>query len=140
MTISKSILTALAVAAMLPAWGQDTFDLQSQRKEVQNYLAVPGKKLDHKGIIINPTPQSIEVSNAGTVNFADGFKLKGDDRYQADLLKASIPTSWQGTPLTIVTGAKAAGTSQSRQEAGRRGKGGRLQAHRRQARSDYHGL
>ncbi len=108
MTISKSILTALAVAAMLPAWGQDTFDLQSQRKEVQNYLAVPGKKLDHKGIIINPTPQSIEVSNAGTVNFADGFKLKGDDRYQADLLKASIPTSWQGTPLTIVTGAKAA--------------------------------
>lgn len=108
MTIRKSILTALAMAAIVPAWGQDTFDLQSQRKEVQNYLAVPGKKLDHKGIVINPTPHSLETTGAGTLGFADGFKLKGDQRYEADLLKASIPTSWNGTTLTIVTGAKAA--------------------------------
>ncbi|WP_305306920.1 glycoside hydrolase family 20 zincin-like fold domain-containing protein, partial [Paramuribaculum intestinale] len=108
MTISKSILTALALAAIVPAWGQDTFDLQSQRKEVQNYLAVPGEKLDHKGIIINPTPHSLETNGAGTLGIADGFKLKGDQRYEADLLKASIPTSWKGTLLTIATGAKAA--------------------------------
>ena len=108
MTISKSILTALALAAIVPAWGQDTFDLQSQRKEVQNYLAVPGEKLDHKGIIINPTPHSLETNGAGTLGIADGFKLKGDQRYEADLLKASIPTSWKGTLLTIVSGAKAA--------------------------------
>ncbi len=82
MTISKSILTALALAAIVPAWGQDTFDLQSQRKEVQNYLAVPGEKLDHKGIIINPTPHSLETNGAGTLGIADGFKLKGDQRYE----------------------------------------------------------
>ena len=34
---------------------ESEFDLASQRSEAQDVFAVPGKKLDHKGIIINPT-------------------------------------------------------------------------------------
>ena len=36
---------------------ESEFDLASQRSEAQDVFAVPGKKLDHKGIIINPTPR-----------------------------------------------------------------------------------
>jgi len=59
MTISKVLLAAAATAMLtsLPAAAQ--FDLQSQRKEVQSYLKVPGHKVDHHGVILNPTPMSL---------------------------------------------------------------------------------
>lgn len=43
---------------------QDTFDLSSQRSEKQDVQAVPGKKVDHKGLILNPQPHQI-VTMAG---------------------------------------------------------------------------
>ena len=37
------------------------FDLSSQRSEAQNILPVPGKKTDHQGIVISPTPHQITL-------------------------------------------------------------------------------
>lgn len=40
-------------------------DLQQQRREDQTVNAVPGHKIDHKGIIINPTPQQLILDKRG---------------------------------------------------------------------------
>ena len=49
------VICAMACSNLL---AQETeFDLSSQRLEIQQVLPVPGKKIDHQGIIINPTPQ-----------------------------------------------------------------------------------
>ena len=89
---------------------QETFDLSSQRKEIQRFNKIPGEKLDHKGIIINPTPQSLVVKD-GSIDISAGFNFKpGKEtaRYVADLSHLGIPTSAKGTPLTINVGEKAA--------------------------------
>ncbi len=44
---------------------QDTeFDLSSQRSESQTVKKVPGEKLDHQGIVINPKSQSQDMTSA----------------------------------------------------------------------------
>ena len=67
---------ALALGA-LPAWADnDGFDFDSQRGEVKTVNPVPGKKVDHHGIVINPTPQSIEHPYTGVLNASGGFNVK----------------------------------------------------------------
>lgn len=104
----KTLLLALALATVMPAVAQETFDLASQRKEVQKFKRVPGEKIDHKGIIINPTPQSLVVAEAGELSFADGFRYTGKT-YDADLRHLAIPTASKGgAQLTIKVGEKDA--------------------------------
>ncbi len=118
MTNCKSLAIALALAASAcPVVAQDTFDLSSQRKEVQHFRRVPGEKLDHKGIIINPTPHSLEVKTEGTVSFAEGFKYTGKT-YADDLTHLGIPTSSKGCRLTIKVGAKDAAKAGVEQKKG----------------------
>lgn len=57
-------MTVLAAAMILPAMGEEV-DLQLQRREDQTVNAVPGHKIDHQGIVINPTPQRMERDAAG---------------------------------------------------------------------------
>ena len=58
---NKILLTALLAAAFSGVQAQDDgFDLSSQRGEKQDVNVVPGKKLEHHGIVINPT-QAEEV-------------------------------------------------------------------------------
>ena len=61
----KLIITWMACASVcmnLSAQDAD-FDLSSQRSEAQDVLAVPGKKLDHQGIIINPMPHQLQSNH-----------------------------------------------------------------------------
>ena len=53
---NKYLLSALfAVACGCSAMAQEeAFDLTSQRGEKQDVNVVPGKKLDHQGIVVNP--------------------------------------------------------------------------------------
>ena len=48
-------ITLLATTSVLMAQ-----DLSSQRGESQSLGTLLGEKLDHQGLIINPTPQSIQ--------------------------------------------------------------------------------
>ena len=58
-------------------FAQETeFDLSSQRLEIQQVLPVPGKKIDHQGIIINPTPHKLTVDRNNMLDIAGGLVLK----------------------------------------------------------------
>lgn len=109
----KMILPVAAMAAAvlfpsIPAMGQEGgFDLTSQRGEVQEYRDVDGKKLDHKGLIINPTPQSIERPLTGVLNASGGFSVKDKQKaFSGDMgFLRQMP---KGLPLIIDFGPKAA--------------------------------
>ena len=55
---------------------ETNFDLSSQRSEKQDVLAVPGEKVDHRGIIINPTPQKLVFNGNSKLSISQGFILK----------------------------------------------------------------
>ena len=69
-------LIACAMACGNLAAQETDFDLASQRSEVQSVLPVTGKKLDHQGIIINPTPHQISVDRTNVWDVSGGFALK----------------------------------------------------------------
>ena len=57
--IKKKLLVTFAVGlcALTAAHAQDNeFDLGSQRSEIQLVNPVPGNRIDHHGLVINPTP------------------------------------------------------------------------------------
>lgn len=83
------------------------FDLASQRSEKQDVMPVPGKKLDHKGIIINPTPQKIVINGEGKLNISGGISLKDKQKkFSEDL--GFLTANKKGAKLTIDFGAKVA--------------------------------
>lgn len=73
--ILTAALMTLGAPMTVSAAADDAFDLDAQRGEVQLVNPVPGQKLDHHGIIINPTPQSITRPNNGILNASGGFKV-----------------------------------------------------------------
>lgn len=83
------------------------FDLASQRSEKQDVLAVPGKKLDHKGIIINPTPQKMVLNGDGKLNISGDISLKDKQKKFSDDL-GFLTVNKKGVKLSIDFGAKAA--------------------------------
>lgn len=107
---SKTILSfGLAAALSLPvsAFAQDTFDLDSQRGEKQEFEKVPGQKIDHKGLVINPTPHSLTRPYNGVLNISGGFKIKDKQKAFADDL-GFLKQGPGGIQLDIDFGAKAA--------------------------------
>ena len=99
---------ALSIIALGNAQAQeDEFDLSSQRSEVQDVLPVPGHKLDHKGIVINPTPQVFTYSWDNTLQFNDGLVIKDKQKKFTQEL-SFVKQVKKGTKLTIDFGAKAA--------------------------------
>lgn len=93
------------------------FDLASQRSEKQDVLAVPGKKLDHKGLIINPTPQKLVLNGDGKLNISGGISLKDKQKKFSDDLGFLVADK-KGVKLTIDFGAKAAAKQGVKQISG----------------------
>ena len=83
------------------------FDLTSQRSESQDVLAVPGKKLDHHGIIINPTPHKLVLNEKGKLDISKGISLKDKQKKFAEDF-GFVTLDKKGVKLTIDFGAKAA--------------------------------
>ena len=83
------------------------FDLSSQRLEIQQVLPVPGKKIDHQGIIINPTPHKLTVDRNNMLDIAGGLVLKDKQEKFAEDLKFLTLTK-KGVKLTIDFGKKVA--------------------------------
>ena len=89
-------------------FAQETeFDLSSQRLEIQQVLPVPGKKIDHQGIIINPTPHKLTVDRNNMLDIAGGLVLKDKQEKFAEDLKFLTLTK-KGVKLTIDFGKKVA--------------------------------
>ncbi|MGN0213644.1 MAG: beta-N-acetylglucosaminidase domain-containing protein [Muribaculaceae bacterium] len=78
------------------------FDLSSQRSEKQDVLPVPGKKINHNGIIINPTPHSITIDNASTLNIQAGFAIADMKKcFSEQFSLLGINQNKKGTKLKI---------------------------------------
>ena len=54
---------------------ENDFDLGSQRSEIQSITPVPGKKIDHHGLVINPTPRHLRLTSGNTVDISAGVHL-----------------------------------------------------------------
>ena len=91
-----------------PLSAQETeFDLSSQRSEKQDVRAVPGEKIDHHGLIINPTPHQLKVDKGTACSISQGVKLKDKQgKFAAYLDFLSI--NKKGIKLTIDFGPKTA--------------------------------
>ena len=110
MTYYKKSLVAGAICALACSnlLAQEAeFDLSSQRLEIQQVLPVPGKKIDHQGIIINPTPHKLTVDRNNMLDMTSGLVLKDkQDKFSQDL--GFLPLAKKGVKLTIDFGKKAA--------------------------------
>ena len=85
---------------------ENDFDLGSQRSEIQSITPVPGKKIDHHGLVINPTPRHLKLTSGNTVDISAGVhliqpiskrKLTSDYRNELTFLSLSS----KGFPLQI---------------------------------------
>lgn len=109
MKITKLMTSAtlLAIGALTVNAQDDNFDLTSQRGEVQEYNSVPGHKIDHHGLVINPTPQSIERPYTGVLNTSGGFAVKDKKGVFANDL-GFLTQAPKGLKLAIDFGEKEA--------------------------------
>ena len=85
---------------------ENDFDLGSQRSEIQSITPVPGKKIDHHGLVINPTPRHLRLTSGNTVDISVGvhliqpiLKRKLTSDYRNELRFLSL--SSKGFPLQI---------------------------------------
>lgn len=104
-------LTACAAALFVfgsAAAQEGEFDLASQRSESQHFARVPGEKVDHKGLVINPTPHRMDVDPAARLDIAGGLTLKDrSGKFAGDLGFVTLVPK-KGVALTVDFGAKAA--------------------------------
>ena len=101
----KSLLLAVATLGLsLSATAQD---LSSQRGESQNLGGLFGEKLDHKGLVINPTPQELTSSTVDILNISNGVALKGKAAQFADDINF-VAHNDKGAKLNIEFGEKCA--------------------------------
>ena len=106
---NKILTTAAAfLASVLSLPAQDAeFDLSSQRLESQTVAKVPGHKIDHNGLIINPVPHEMNLSGGMAADISAGFKVKDRSGVFADDLKF-LAYNKKGLPVTVDFGDKAA--------------------------------
>lgn len=107
---NKKLLTVLVAASFMCgnlSAQEQGFDLTTQRSESQDVFKVPGKALDHKGLIINPTPHSLKVTEGGMLNVSKGVNLRdAKGKFGKDL--EFIRVDKKGAKLAIDFGEKAA--------------------------------
>ena len=107
---SRKVFTVLAAATFMCVHlsaQEQGFDLNTQRSESQDVHLVPGKAIDHKGLIINPTPHNLKVAENGKLDISKGVKLKDvRGRFANDL--GFLRQDKKGAKLTVDFGEKIA--------------------------------
>lgn len=107
---NSKLLTTLAAGLLLCgnlAAQETEFDLSSQRSESQDVLAVPGQRVDHRGIVINPTPHRLTVDRSRTLDLTQGLRIRDLRGRFADDLGFLTPSK-KGPVLEIDYGARQA--------------------------------
>lgn len=106
----KKLLTAFIAMALTcnHLYAQDNnVDLNTQRSESQDVLKIPGKVLDHQGLIINPTPHSLQKQEGQTLNISNGIALKDKKgKFSNDL--SFLALNKKGVKMSIDFGEKLA--------------------------------
>lgn len=101
----KMLMAALLMAAF--AQGTQAQDLSGQRSEKQDVNMIPGKKLDHHGLIVSPTPHLLNVDAANRLDLQKGVKVIDKKGKFADDVKF-LTANAKGIRLTIDFGEKLA--------------------------------
>ena len=117
---SAFLAAAMLCAGIFPATAQDNedgFDLASQRYEPQYVNPVTGKALDHKGIIVNPTPQSLQKTDDGYLDISAGLKIKDRKKCFGEIL-SDFTGDGKCPVLTVDFGEKAAAKAGTREIPG----------------------
>ena len=95
---------AVAMAAALGVNAQDV-DLSSQRGESQDLTGLFGEKIDHQGLVINPTPHKLYMLRTPALNISAGVAVKGNAvAFVEDM--AFLPLAEEGVALTVEYGKK----------------------------------
>lgn len=89
----------------------DGFDLDGQRGEKQEVNMVPGHKVDHKGLILNPTPQEFTVDWENKIDISNGFSVRDQRKRFANDVDFLQIRSKKAVRVTIDFGEKVAGKS-----------------------------
>lgn len=100
------VALGMIVCSNLSAQETD-FDLASQRSESQDVWKVPGQKLDHKGIIINPAPHHLVLDQQGKLDISTGVVLKDKRQTFSDDF-GFITLGKKGVKLAVDFGPKVA--------------------------------
>lgn len=82
--------------------------LSSQRKEVSDVLPVPGQKMEHGGLVINPVPHSVERFD-GTLDISAGIRFSGKAGEYSEELSAFRIAAKKGVKLSVSYGKKVVG-------------------------------
>ena len=101
----KMLMAALLMAAF--AQGTQAQDLSGQRSEKQDVNMIPGKKLNHHGLIVSPTPHLLNVDAANRLDLQNGVKVIDKKGKFADDVKF-LTANAKGVRLTIDFGGKLA--------------------------------
>ncbi len=109
MKMTKKIWATIAVAwvALISPMAQETIDLNVQRRESQQIRLIPGEKIEHGGIVINPTPQQLVCNSDESLDVSVGFAIKDKQKCFADNLAFLLPSK-RGVELRIDFGDKVA--------------------------------
>ena len=99
--MNRTLKTLLAVVVSLcTALAVNAQDLSSQRGESQDLGSLLGHRLDHAGLVINPTPQHLYLLRSLPADISRGVALKGEAKKFAEEL-SFIKQSKKGLKLTI---------------------------------------
>lgn len=115
MTLKEKMTAIFAAAGCLCAGAftaaaqeQDgNFDLSGQRYEPQYINPVPGKAIDHEGIIINPTPHCVQKTGDGYLDISSGIRILDKKGCFASELK-DLAASGKAPAMRIDFGGKKA--------------------------------
>lgn len=99
----NTLYTFLLLILAFPCVAQD---LTSQRGESQQIDTLLGKRVDHNGLIINPTPQQLQRCG-GEIDIAGGIALKGKSVEFVNNIDF-LTINRKGLPLRIEYGEKQA--------------------------------
>ena len=105
----KTLFAGIAGVLMCSnLYAQETnFDLSSQRSEKQDVLPVPGRKIDHQGLVINPTPQKLSLIGNEKLDISQGFILKDKQKKFTNDLNF-VTFNKNGAKLIVDFGKKVA--------------------------------
>jgi hyaluronoglucosaminidase len=111
-------LCAIELLAIAPVTAQNSdFLLATQRSESQNVPPVPGRVINHHGLVISPTPQSISVDASQKLDISKGIRLKDKQRKFAEDVDflTLVP---KGTTMSVDFGEKLAAKHQVKSLSG----------------------
>lgn len=99
--MNRTLKTLLAVVvAVCTTLTINAQDLSSQRGESQDLGSLLGHRLDHAGLVVNPTPQSLNLLRSLPVDISQGVALKGEaQKFSQEL--SFIKQNKKGLKLTI---------------------------------------